>query len=319
MRFLQKLKRPKLERRKILENQNRILDRLEQIESAISRIDMTGPARDDMRPTPVYVGDATVLTETFFGSKIFVDGRDTSLTPHIIREGQWEPWLTTFLMNELKPGQSFIDIGANCGFYTLLGAKLVGSTGKVVAIEPQKRLSKLIQRSLFANGYAGYVQVVATAIGETVGEAVLEKNEFLTGSASIPGIGPQHDSSEDVQVLPLSYALEQARANGYWETAITADVMKIDAEGYEYLIWQGASDYFRRCKRLVICLEFSPRRYHHMGTPSQVFLDRIRADGFAITVTTSEGGERALTQAELTELAEPGHGHADLILRKGFA
>src|SRR6187431_1098616 len=67
-----------------------------------------------------YMGNNTLLTETYFGRKIYLDSEDLSLTPHIAYEGRWEPWVTEFFVREVGQGDVFIDIGANCGFFSIL-------------------------------------------------------------------------------------------------------------------------------------------------------------------------------------------------------
>src|SRR5688572_25684309 len=50
--------------------------------------------------------------------------------------GQYELPLQQALKRELKPGDTFFDVGANAGFFTLIAARLVGPTGKCVAFDP---------------------------------------------------------------------------------------------------------------------------------------------------------------------------------------
>ena len=49
--------------------------------------------------------------------------------------GEWQPALTAYLRRALQPGDTFVDVGANSGFFSLLGASLVGEAGAVVAVE----------------------------------------------------------------------------------------------------------------------------------------------------------------------------------------
>jgi FkbM family methyltransferase len=314
MRLIDRLRRPRNERRRILENQ-RVL--LEMVQNLGEKFESLPEIHAMSRPAPVYLGNETVLTETFFGRKIFVDGSDTSLTPHLIREGRWEPELTAFLMDNLKPGLTFIDIGANCGFYSLLAAHMVGHTGRVVAIEPQEKLCKLIRRSIYANGFDGFARSTPVAIGKTAGKAALAKNEFLSGSASLVGLDASEDSVEEVRVVSLSDALAQVQQVAQWPDAITPDVVKIDCEGFEWMIWQGAADLFAACDKLLIFLEFSPARYFELGDAPEAFVEKMAADGFSISVTGADGAEKALSKSDLLQICKPDHGQEDLILRKG--
>jgi len=56
-----------------------------------------------------------------------------------IRENHiWEPYETTLLVSRLKPGNVFLDIGANIGYYTILASAVVKDTGRVVAYDPEE-------------------------------------------------------------------------------------------------------------------------------------------------------------------------------------
>src|ERR1700730_10784309 len=62
---------------------------------------------------PVYLGDHTALVATRWGAKVLVDTRDTLLTPWLLMDGLWETTVTGWLESNLRPGQSFVDAGAN--------------------------------------------------------------------------------------------------------------------------------------------------------------------------------------------------------------
>ena len=53
----------------------------------------------------------------------------------ILHGGQWEPHLTGY-RGHLKPGMTFIDVGANIGYFTVLASRLVGPEGRVIGFEP---------------------------------------------------------------------------------------------------------------------------------------------------------------------------------------
>src|SRR5687767_4014640 len=63
------------------------------------------------------------------GSTYELDPDDQAMTYVILRDGLWEPAETALIRSQLKPGDTFIDVGANFGYYTVLASKLVGPTG----------------------------------------------------------------------------------------------------------------------------------------------------------------------------------------------
>lgn len=75
------------------------------------------------------------MARTVFRSRIAGDTRDI-LHQYIYYFGVWEPHLTNWIGQQLAPGDTFIDVGANVGYFSLLASRLVGKSGVVVAIEP---------------------------------------------------------------------------------------------------------------------------------------------------------------------------------------
>ncbi|TAJ32208.1 MAG: FkbM family methyltransferase, partial [Reyranella sp.] len=93
-------------------------------------------------------------------------GNDNSLCLYVC--GAFEPNEFAFVDRVLKPGMTFIDVGANDGYYTLFAARRVGPAGKVVAVEPSSRERAHLQRNLGRNGLEN-VHVVAAALGAEPG------------------------------------------------------------------------------------------------------------------------------------------------------
>ena len=79
---------------------------------------------------------------------VYADPNDVGLTPHLCLDGFWESWITIALARRLTPGWACIDVGANHGYYTLLMADAVESTGRVCAIEPNPQLAERLALTL---------------------------------------------------------------------------------------------------------------------------------------------------------------------------
>ena len=70
----------------------------------------------------IYLGDHEALTRLYTGHRVYVDTRDVGICSHLMLEGRWEPWIEAVLRQTVKPGMRFADVGANFGYYTLLGS-----------------------------------------------------------------------------------------------------------------------------------------------------------------------------------------------------
>jgi hypothetical protein len=84
----------------------------------------------------VYLGDGLLLMRVLNRFRMYASATDMSVTPYLVTEGRWEPFMTELFTARLKPGMTVIDVGANIGYYTLLAAAGVGTRGRVHAFEP---------------------------------------------------------------------------------------------------------------------------------------------------------------------------------------
>jgi len=128
-----------------------------------------------------------------------------------------------WIMSDLKPGGTFIDVGANCGLFSLFAARQVGPTGRVISIEPiplmQERLTFNAQR----NGY-GNIDLVKSAVGADNGTATLFVRGKNYGQSSLIA----HDGFKPISV-PVRPLVEVTAD----KDVASIDVLKIDVEGFE--------------------------------------------------------------------------------------
>lgn len=143
--------------------------------------------------------------------------------------GSYEPEVSTMIEYLLKPGDTFLDVGANIGYFSLFGASLVGSEGQVYAVEPNDLNVKLLESSRKANGFKNIsvMQVGASANIET-----LFLNS-LAGNGETACLG-EFDifATRTVAGLPLDVLLSGRQK--------AVSLIKIDVEGFEYRALQGA-------------------------------------------------------------------------------
>jgi Protein-L-isoaspartate(D-aspartate) O-methyltransferase (PCMT) len=105
------------------------------------------------------------------GARLEVDASDLVGT-YIAYFGVWEPNLTSWLEGRLRPGDVFVDVGANVGYFTVLASRLVGESGRVVAIEPSPLANSVLRRNVSDNGGEN-VRVENVAVWDSSGEVVV--------------------------------------------------------------------------------------------------------------------------------------------------
>jgi FkbM family methyltransferase len=160
----------------------------------------------------------------------------------LIEEGEYEPLMTTVLQKYLKPGDVFIDLGANEGYFSVIASGLVGKGGRVIAIEPQSRLQMVIRTNLELNGCSN-VETHQLLLSAADGESMLMlTTELNTGASSMCASRQRLRRIMPVERVPsqtLGSFLERIRIT-------TCDFMKVDIEGAEWDVFMGAGQVLRR-------------------------------------------------------------------------
>jgi FkbM family methyltransferase len=135
-----------------------------------------------------------------------------------------------WLSNHLKPGETFYDVGANIGFFTLLGAKLVGENGAVVAFEPLPENVRQLERNVLLNQLAN-VRVVAEAVADVASD---ERTFWLGADAVARNAGRLVDGDSDGEAVrvPVTTIDAALTTNGLPPPSL----MKIDVEGEEIAV-----------------------------------------------------------------------------------
>lgn len=213
---------------------------------AVMRFLTVRPLRTYIRFAPWYIGksllydsvadhlwwlEATVTGSTVFGGELEVDARDI-IGKHIYYFGIWEPNLTHWIERRLRPGDLFIDVGANVGYYSLLASKLVGDSGKVVAVEALPQIFSRLEHNLRQNGAKNVRAVNAAAWDKPEKVRIFTREEALSGATTLMFEWAnrwQLKQQLEIDARPLSVILTPAEIKA-------ARLMKIDVEGAEWHI-----------------------------------------------------------------------------------
>jgi len=190
--------------------------------------------------------------------------------------GVWEPDLTAFIASRLRPGDTFVDVGANIGYHTLLAARKLAGEGRVVAIESSPKIFRLLGESLAENGSPSDVRTVNRAASDAIGELSLyegpEKNIGLSTTVSSRGL----PSEGTISAAPLADLLEP-------EEIATASLVKIDVEGAEVAVLRGMKAFLDQCPNDVeVVVELSPLWWTERSQSPQDVLQPFVAAGFNV-------------------------------------
>jgi FkbM family methyltransferase len=206
------------------------------------------------------------------GHTMFLNPKDDGVCPSLIQDGCFEPYETELVTQEIKPGQVVVDIGANIGYYTLLFARQVGPTGKVIAFEPDPGNFQLLKKNVRANGYHNVV-LMQKAVANRTGTMRLF---VCSNNQGDHRLYDSHDGRPtiDVETTTLDDALAR-------ETR-PVNFIKMDIQGSEPGALQGMQQTLQRTTDLTMISEFWPFGLQHYGVSPGQYLGQLVELGFQL-------------------------------------
>jgi FkbM family methyltransferase len=205
-------------------------------------------ARDDAIAA-LYRSDLeTAVVKLRNGAAMRIRLADKVIARKIADEGRYEPAVATAIERILRPGDCFIDVGANIGCHAITAARRVGVGGHVLAFEPNKANRAELCANLELNSLAN-VLVWPCGLGTAVRTHRMQADPSNPGGAKIAD--DCTDNFEPVQVAPLDL-MRPAR---------TIRLVKIDVEGYELQVLEGARGLFGAEDAPACVLEYNAERY----------------------------------------------------------
>jgi FkbM family methyltransferase len=229
-----------------------------------------------------------------------------SIAREVCFTGLYEPQETAVVRAVLKPGMTFVDVGANWGYFTLLAAHLVGAEGRVLSLEPDPRLFQTLSSNLAMNRL-DQVRALQLAAADAPGllslagfdesqgnfglSRIVEKGDihlFADGDGHadvakpVPGTGRGTGTGTamngcrifPVAARPLDDVLAEAGIDGI-------DLLKMDIEGAEGMALQGMQETLSRRRVRRLLLELHPSQLQEHGQSTAEIIGRFREWGYA--------------------------------------
>lgn len=182
---------------------------------------------------------------------IALDPQNGYIDEKIFDKGVFEEEMLDAFMSHLKPGMTFVDIGANIGQHTLFVSRIVGPSGNVISFEPIPRLYEQIKKSVEANAMTN-VNLINAGCGAQEETKTLYLNKANIGGSSV--IAPAID--EKVETVTIHIIKTEDILLPYTKI----DLIKIDVEGYEYQALLGLEKIIARDKPTLF-VEYTPTFY----------------------------------------------------------
>ena len=192
----------------------------------------------------------------------------------------------SFIVSMLEPGMIFFDVGANAGMFTLSAAKKIGG-GQVFAFEPCSSTSELLKQNLRLNHITD-VHIERIALCDSVGAGVLPVDVAGRDGLNISGQATHPDSEvvrqEAVGLLTTVDIFIEER------NIPRVDVMKVEIEGAELLMFRGARKLLARADAPLILFEGRGFLTRGFGYHPVEVLWLLESFGYSLFALNSETG-----------------------------
>lgn len=183
--------------------------------------------------------------------KLFIHGPEDQFVSSTLREtGVWEPFETDLVLQRLAPGDVFLDIGANIGYFSVLAASRVGQHGQVFCFEPDPNNAALLAASIEVNKLQVQTTIVQAGLADENQPGRLHLSDSNFGDHQIYA---DEDSRESLDIRLLKGA---DYLPGRTERV---DLIKIDVQGAEFKAMLGLMPFLMGLdEKPDILLELTP-------------------------------------------------------------
>jgi len=188
--------------------------------------------------------------------------------------GTNEEALQRVIVDRLGPGAVFYDVGSNVGFFTLIAARRVGDLGQVHAFEAVPDVARALRRNVERNRFAN-VTVHECAVGAAEGVVDLFLSSHPGGATISERDRPRnHTRTITTRVTTLDDVVDAG--------ARPPDLLKVDVEGAELDVLEGATRVIDRARPVVVC-EVDDADARRAETKTEAVRGFLAGRGYGVT------------------------------------
>ena len=262
-----------------------------------------------LRPLANWAIRQLLPAQVNFGEAVVVLNPDDPVVSGALHFGVYEKAETKFFQTACREGMTFLDVGANIGYYTALAARAVGPNGKIIALEPDPESFKYLEQTIAANGTEN-VQAFPVAASDASATLPLYISADNRGDNRLYAPGETRPQVE-VKAVATDALLAENKIE-------IIDLIKIDVQGYEPKVIAGLRDTISRSPNLTLLTEFWPKGIRDAGDDPQEFLNSLRDLGLTLHELKADGELTELTDDADLIARHQGRRYTNLVGRKGF-
>lgn len=249
----------------------------------------------------------TLALKTIQGSPMILNLADAGIARELALTGIHEANSTKQLHQELRPGMTIVEVGANIGYYSLIEAKIIGGSGKIFALEPSPDNMRYLKANVHLNGLENTVETHLLAAGRKTGTQtlyIMDKGNTSSFVKRDEGSGLTRVAELDVDVVSLDEFFE-SRPD-------TIDYFRMDVEGYELEIIEGMRGILTGDHPPLGCfIEVHSVLLAELGSSSHHFVTNLCEMGYRVKTARYRGRDDIRVESEQELLAHP-------LLEKGY-
>jgi FkbM family methyltransferase len=215
-----------------------------------------------------------------FGGLTFVC-ESAEMVSRMAFAGCWEPTQTLLVTALLQPGMTFVDLGAQWGYFTLVGAARVGPYGSVLSLEPHARLFGLLRDNIERNRLRQVTPLpVAAGAATSYQELVPYDEDSGNFGSSWVRPGPISPTALQAQVGDRIVEVRTLDDLAREHEMDTIDLVKMDIEGAEGVAVRGMRYLLSQARVRRLLIEVHVDLLERAGSTLQAMYDDLWAAGY---------------------------------------
>ena len=192
----------------------------------------------------------------------------------LIKNNEYEQILLDEILKTLDNGSTFVDLGANEGFFSIIASSKCGNDGNIIAIEPQQSMVQVINTNINLNGINN-ITIIKKGVSNALGKTRIINYPSINTGASRIGSSWRYRlyKSEEIELDTLDNILSSCNVN-------IVDAIKIDIEGYEYNALMSANDLLNRKLIKNLFVEIHPQYLKDLNQTSDMVREFMESKSY---------------------------------------
>ena len=227
------------------------------------------------------------------GSKMLLNLGDSGISQELYFCGVHEASSTKQFKQEIKPGMTIVEVGANVGYYALIEARIIGKEGRIIAFEPSPANMQSLKANVVLNDFNDRIETHQLGIGSEVGKMKF----YLMNRGNMSSF---YNRQEGGGIKTLDYIeVETTTLDTFFKDKnIKIDYLRMDVEGFEFEVINGMKEILNSDNAPDgFFIEIHSSLLNENGRSCKEFLDLLEAYDLRISSARYRGKANMLVKS----------------------